>query len=146
MILMPSYVFCEIENCIVYLFSCNVYHCPTNPCISIFIYFEIPCIMDNFYSTKSRTEEFILWQVSQIWRVLLFKLSNEENYSRGYFHNIIAWIFHLSYPKWKKIKNNNKKRSKERKKANCSKNKKQKIAPLQQDSTFTPAYILFWYK
>ena len=53
MILMPSHVFCEIENCIVYLFSCNVYHCPTNPCISIFIYFEIPFALWITFTAQS---------------------------------------------------------------------------------------------
>ena len=69
---------------------------------------------------------------------LLLKLSNQANYSRGYFHNIVARILG---------QNEEKKKMEQRKEEkNSSKNKKQKIAPLQQDSTLTSAYILFWYK
>ena len=37
-------------------------------------------------------------------------------------------------------------REKEKKITAKKKNKKQKIVPLQQDSTLIPAYIFFWYK
>ena len=121
---MPSYVLCEID-CIVYLVFCNVYHCPTNPCTYIYIYIYIYilwstfCIMDNFYSTKSRTLKNSFFGRFHKFGVLLFKLSNQENCSRGHFHNIVTWILDQNEKKKKRKKRKKTQQQQKQKTKNC---------------------------